>query len=406
MPSGFVKKLRAPAGDSPSDRLSSALRAADEAGGRCEVSNFDSGSRIAEIELRVEAKDQKGLDRVIGALAPHGFAVSDEGTLCFEESPRDGVAPAGFYSTTPHATEVFSDGQWHSVTHQRMDACIVEREGEFECVKIRDLVAGDRVVTGDDGLRLALPTASKETDEFSFMSGEVSSERKVGIAVERVADLCRDARKNGKKIIWVPGPVIVHTGAADDLGILATEGWVDGVLSGNALAVHDIEGDLLGTSLGVSLDDGRLVEGGYSHHMRAINVVRAAGDIPSAVRDGVITGGLMHALVTHQVPFILAGSIRDDGPLPDTEMDLVVAQERYAEMLTDAGVVIVLATMLHGIGVGNMLPGGVPLVCVDIHPAVVTKFGDRGSSQTMGVVTDVGLFVARLRKVLLAEDSS
>lgn len=400
MPSGFVKKLRVSAGDSPSERLSLAFRLSEETGARCEVSSFDSSSPVAPIELTVEGKDQESLDKLLEALESHGFVVTGEDPLCLQESPADGVAPDGFYSTTHHTTEVYSDRQWHTVSKLRMDACIVDRGGTFECVKIRDLARGDPVVTGNEGTRLVLPTESRERESFSFMSGEVSSERKVAVAISRVADLCRAARRDGKKIIWVPGPVVVHTGAAEELGHLASEGWVDGVLSGNALAVHDIEGDLLGTSLGVSLADGSVAEGGHSHHMRAINAVRAAGDIPTAVRDGLITGGLMHALVTHDVPFILAGSIRDDGPLPETEMDLVIAQERYAEMLEEAGVVIVLATMLHGIGVGNMLPGSVPLVCVDIHPPVVTKLSDRGSAQAIGVVTDVGLFVERLRSVL------
>lgn len=400
MPSGFVKKLRVLPGDSPSECLSLAFRLSEEVGARCEVSTFDATSPSAPIDITVEATDQGSLDKLLEALAARGFVVAGEESLCLQKAPADGVAPEGFYSTTHHATEVYSDGQWHPVGKLRMDACIVDRDGAFECVKIRDLTQGDPVVTGSDGVRLLLPTESSDRESFSFMSGEVSSERKVAVAISQVADLCRAARADGKKIIWVPGPVVVHTGAAEDLGHLASEGWVDGVLSGNALAVHDIEGDLLGTSLGVSLEDGSVAEGGHSHHMRAINAVRAAGDIPTAVRNGVVTGGLMHALVTHDVPFILAGSIRDDGPLPETEMDLVVAQERYAEMLEDAGVVIVLATMLHGIGVGNMLPGSVPLVCVDIHPAVVTKLGDRGSAHAIGVVTDVGLFVERLRAAL------
>ena len=215
-----------------------------------------------------------------------------------------------------------------------------------------------------------------------------------------VADLARRARQSGKKVIWVPGPVIVHTGASTALSELVADGWVDAVLSGNALAVHDIEAELLGTSLGVSVSDGSVVAHGHSHHMRAINRIRSEGSIEAAVESGVLSGGLMHALVKHRVPYVLAGSIRDDGPLPETEMDLIVAQQRYAEHLKDAGLVIVLATMLHGIGVGNMLSARVPLVCVDIHPAVATKLTDRGSAHALGIVTDVGLFVRRLREEL------
>ena len=228
------------------------------------------------------------------------------------------------------------------------------------------------------------------------MTGGISSERHVETSVSRIADMIRDVKKGGGRIAFVVGPVVVHTGAANYFCDLIRRKFVDVLLAGNALAVHDIEGALYGTSLGVSLETGAPVEGGHRHHMRAINTIRRAGGIRPAVESGLLSSGIMFECVRHGVPYVLAGSIRDDGPLPDTIMDLVEAQDRYAEALADVGIAVVLSTMLHGIGVGNMLPSWVKVVCVDINPSVVTKLVDRGSAQTMGLVTDTGLFVHQL----------
>jgi lysine-ketoglutarate reductase/saccharopine dehydrogenase-like protein (TIGR00300 family) len=232
------------------------------------------------------------------------------------------------------------------------------------------------------------------------MTGGVSSERHVETSVERIADMIRDVKRGGGRVAFVVGPVVVHTGASGYFSELIKRGYVDVLLAGNALAVHDIEGALYGTSLGVSLQTGAPVEGGHRHHMRAINTIRRAGSIHAAVASGQLTSGIMYECVQHGVPFVLAGSIRDDGPLPDTIMDLVAAQDAYAEALADVGIAVVLSTMLHGIGVGNMLPSWVKVVCVDINPSVVTKLVDRGSAQTMGLVTDTGLFVHQLARKL------
>ena len=232
------------------------------------------------------------------------------------------------------------------------------------------------------------------------MTNEISSERRVETGVARIAAMMRETKRAGDRIAFVAGPVIVHTGGGSYFCDLIRRGYVDVLLAGNALAVHDVEQALFGTSLGVDLESGRPIEGGHRHHMRAINRVRAAGSIERAVESGLIGSGIMHALVSHRIPFVLAGSIRDDGPLPDTVMNLVEAQDRYADALQGVKLVLVLSTMLHGIGVGNMLPAWVRLVCVDINPAVVTKLADRGSSQTIGIVTDVGLFLRQLASAL------
>jgi lysine-ketoglutarate reductase/saccharopine dehydrogenase-like protein (TIGR00300 family) len=196
--------------------------------------------------------------------------------------------------------------------------------------------------------------------------------------------------------------VVVHTGGSTYFQDLIKSGYVDVVLSGNALAVHDVEQAFFGTSLGVDLNTGKAIEGGHRHHMRAINTICRAGGLKQAVEQGVLTSGLMYECIKNNVDYVLAGSIRDDGPLPDTIMDLRLAQDRYTEALQDVKLVLALSTMLHGIGVGNMLPSWVKVVCVDINPAVVTKLADRGSSQTIGIVTDVGLFLHRLAQKLKA----
>lgn len=354
--------------------------------------------RLTGSELHIGIASDSPLAADLLAL---GFEQDQVQEPVWQSAPAAGVAPENFYSTTHHRTQVWLSGDWKEVADQRMDGCLTHDNGQPRCVKLRDLSKGDPVLVGFDGVRVVHADSEDDDHDFAFMANDVSSERRAEVQTARVVELARQARDRGQKIVWVPGPVIVHTGASRELEILVREGWVDSVLSGNALAVHDIESQWLGTSLGVSVEDGRVIPHGHSHHMRAINRIRAHGSIAAAVEAGELQGGLMHALVEKQVPWILAGSIRDDGPLPDTEMDLFKAQDQYAEQLKGAGLVIVLSTMLHGIGVGNMLSGEVPLVCVDIHPAVATKLADRGSAQAIGIVTDVGLFVRRLREELV-----
>jgi lysine-ketoglutarate reductase/saccharopine dehydrogenase-like protein (TIGR00300 family) len=252
------------------------------------------------------------------------------------------------------------------------------------------------------GVRVTPEFRDRERHGFAFMSNEISSERRVEVGVERIAAMMREVKAAGGKIAVVAGPVVVHTGGSTHFQELIRAGFVDVLLSGNALAVHDVEQAFFGTSLGVHLETGRVIEGGHRHHMRAINTICRAGGLPEAVAQGVLKSGVMFECIRHGVHYVLAGSIRDDGPLPDTIMDLRVAQDRYAEALQEVGLVLSLSTMLHGIGVGNMLPSWVKMVCVDINPAVVTKLADRGSSQTIGIVTDVGLFLHRLAQRLRA----
>lgn len=378
-----------------------------EHGAAYEILTLDVGRTNADqtrLAMAVSDPTPDGLDHLLAKLSAFGCYVHGTPDVVVRHNDVDGAAPEDFYSTTNHQTDVRLDGRWISVRDQRMDATIVIEDGGARCVKLRDLRRGDRVVCGMQGVRVIPDVQQRDRPSFGFMSNEVSSERRVEVAVTRVATMMREVRRAGGRIAFVAGPVVIHTGGTDYFRELVRLGYVSVVLSGNALAVHDIEHALSGTSLGIDLNTGHPVEHGHRNHMRAINAIRRAGGIGRAVDQGVLTRGLMHACHVHGVPCILAGSIRDDGPLPETMMDLVQAQEAYAEALAGVSMVVMLSSMLHSIGVGNMLPSRVKVVCVDINPAVVTKLADRGSTQTVGVVTDVGLFLHQLARAL-AEDA-
>ncbi len=374
-----------------------------ERGATYEVLEFRIGTTNEEAsyaKLRLAAKTPDVLRELVRELVPLGCRMVDQRDARFESAPKDRCVPHDFYSTTNHRTQVRIDGRWVEVGHQRMDAVVVLESGAPVCRKLRDVRAGDRVICGVDGIRVTPEFVQRDRHGFAFMSNDISSERRVEVSVGKVADMMREVKRSGGKIAVVAGPVVIHTGGIEYFCSLVRGGWIDALLSGNALPVHDIEYALYGTSLGVDLQTGSPVEEGHKNHMRAINAVNHAGSVRAAVEQGVVKSGIMHALVQKDVEFVLAGSIRDDGPLPDTLMDLVEAQERYAQALEGVKLVLMLSTMLHSIGVGNMLPSWVRVVCVDINPAVVTKLADRGSAQTIGVVTDVGLFLHMLARRL------
>jgi lysine-ketoglutarate reductase/saccharopine dehydrogenase-like protein (TIGR00300 family) len=354
----------------------------------------------SRLRMRVSAPSRAVMQDVLEELVRFGCRISGEREAVLQPVTQEGCAPEDFYSTSNHRTLVKHEGEWFEVERQRMDATIVVDGRRAFCRKLRDLRVGDRVVCGLDGIRVVPEFRERDRHGFAFMTNEISSERHVQTTVSRIADMIRDVKNAGGRTAFVAGPVVVHTGASGYLCDLIRRGYVDVLLAGNALAVHDIEGALYGTSLGLSLQTGAPVEGGHRHHMRAINAIRRAGGIHAAVKTGLLTSGIMFECVQRGVPFVLAGSIRDDGPLPDTIMDLIEAQDRYADALSDVKIAVVLSTMLHGIGVGNMLPSWVKVVCVDINPSVVTKLVDRGSAQTVGIVTDAGLFVHQLARHL------
>jgi lysine-ketoglutarate reductase/saccharopine dehydrogenase-like protein (TIGR00300 family) len=352
------------------------------------------------VSMRITAKAPASLTDVLEELVALGCRVARTEDAHIVSADRDGCAPEDFYSTTNHHTSIRIGGQWVQVQRQRMDAAIVIEDAHAICRKLREIRRGDAIVCGIHGIKIVPEFQARDRLGFAFMSNEISSERRVEVGVSRIADMMRVAKQAGERIAFVAGPVVVHTGGGAYFCDLIRHGYVDVLLAGNALAVHDVEQALYGTSLGVDMESGRAIEGGHRHHMRAINAMFRAGGLRAAVEKGVLTSGVMFECIRRNVDYVLAGSIRDDGPLPDTVMNLVEAQDRYAAALEGVKLVLVLSTMLHGIGVGNMLPSWVRLVCVDINPAVVTKLADRGSSQTIGIVTDVGLFLRQLASAL------
>src|SRR5687768_5165137 len=370
-----------------------------------EILKFDIGRTnddASSLEMRITAPDQPVLDDLLQQLTTFGCHPIRERDALIRPAEKDRCVPDDFYSTTNHRTHVRLRGRWVEVDRQRMDGVIIAIGDRAECRKLRDVKAGEPVVCGHDGIRVTPEFKERDRLGFAFMSNDVSSERRVEGSVARIASMMRDVRKSGGRIAVVAGPVVVHTGGVEHFSELIRNGYVDVVLAGNALAVHDVEFALSGTSLGIDLQAGAPVEQGHRNHMAAINTINRAGSLRGAVEQGVLTSGVMYECIRNNVEFVLAGSIRDDGPLPETVMDLVEAQERYAAALTNVNMVLMLSSMLHSIGVGNMLPSWVRVVCVDINPAVVTKLSDRGSSQTVGVVTDVGLFLHRLAEALRA----
>jgi len=371
--------------------------------GRFEVEQFRIGRTNSEpsyLRLKVEAPDAPALDRLLEDLLMIGCAPVETGDAALATVERDRCAPEDFYSTTNHRTHVRAGEQWIEVENQRMDAMIVVADGRAVCRRLRDLRAGDRIVVGLRGIRVTPESKERDRLAFAFMANGISSERQVETAVRQTAALMRHALEQKQKVLAVAGPVVVHTGGVAGLASLVRDGWVHGVLSGNALGVHDIEAALFGTSLGVRLRDGRPEEHGHRNHMRAINAVYHAGGVRAAVEAGRLRSGILYECVKKGVPFVLAGSLRDDGPLPDTITDMNVAQDAYAAQLKGAGLVLCLGSMLHSIATGNMLPSWVKIVCVDINPAVATKVSDRGTGQAVGVVADVGLFLDLLSKTL------
>lgn len=362
-----------------------------------EVLDFHIGKtndEVSRLQLKISSETNERLEQTLADLVLLGCHRIKEHDARLEVAPKDKCVPDDFYSTTNHRTMVRYESEWLEVADQRMDAVIcVTADKKAQCKKLRDVSKGDRVVCGNDGIRVIPEFKERDRLGFAFMSNDISSERRVETAVRKIAELMREAKAHNKRIVFVAGPVVIHTGGVDYMCKLIRAGYVNALLSGNALAVHDIENALFGTSLGVDLERGLPIHEGHRNHMRAINTINHAGSIEAAVRNGTLKSGIMYQCVQHKVPFVLAGSIRDDGPIPETLMDLIQAQNEYAAHLKGASIVVCLSSMLHSIGAGNMLPSWVRTVCIDINPAVVTKLADRGSAQAVGIVTDVGLFL-------------
>jgi lysine-ketoglutarate reductase/saccharopine dehydrogenase-like protein (TIGR00300 family) len=380
-----------------------------EYGGDYRIESLDLGPQHEDESsalVEISAEDPERLNRILMRVQVHGANPVDPGTAMTRPAPADGVFPDDFYSTTNLETLVRLDREWIRVEQPEMDCGLVvtRRDGRsvVRTVPVSDVRAGEDVVCGPRGVRVELPPQAPrgEEDDFGFMSSAVSSEKPQALLVHQIAERLREVKAAGGRVLWVAGPAVVHTGAAPAMVRLVRAGYVDVLFAGNALATHDIESALFGTSLGVDLAKGSGVPHGHEHHIRAINTIRAAGSIAAAVRSGVLTGGVMHAMVEVDKPFVLVGSVRDDGPLPDVYTDVIEGQRAMRAELPGVGFAIMVATMLHSIATGNILPASIPLVCVDINPATVTKLADRGSAQAMGIVTDIGLFLEQLAREL------
>ena len=391
-----------------SGSLSRILDDALDLGSDYVIERFDIGKRPEDesyARVVVSADDEETLGRLVMRLQAHGANLVNPGQAVLRPAARDGVFPEDFYSTTNLDTQVRIAGHWVRVGNPEMDCgLIVTGQGTevtVRTVPVSDVLAGDRVVCGSYGVKVLMPPKEAGDESvFEFMNSVVSSEKPQYLQVRQIAAQMREVRAAGRKLLWVAGPAVVHTGATPAFSALIEGGYVDVLFAGNALATHDIESALFGTSLGVDLSKGSGVDHGHEHHIRAINRIRACGSIAAAVEQGVLTGGVMHDMVRNGKPFVLVGSVRDDGPLPDVYTDVIAGQRAMRAELDGVGFAIMVATMLHAIATGNILPAAVPLVCVDINPATVTKLSDRGSAQATGVVTDIGLFLEQLAQEL------
>ncbi len=347
----------------------------------------------ALIEVRAETAER--LEHILGQIADHGATPAAVVDCCLVAADIAGAFPETFYSTTNQRTEIRMAGRWLPVADQEMDCGIVfdPTTNAARCVPMNEIQPGQLVVTGHAGVRVFPEERSREPQTFEFMGSAVSTEKPKELAIRRIARELAETRRAGNKTLVVAGPAVVHTGSGECLQEMIRTGYVDVLFAGNALATHDIEQALFGTSLGVYLDQGHPAEAGHAHHLRAINRIRRAGSIRKAVEQGILASGIMYECVRRGTDFVLAGSIRDDGPLPDVITDVLEAQKKMREKLQGVAFCLMIATTLHSIAVGNLLPSHVKVVCVDINPSTAIKLTDRGSFQTVGLVTDVAPFL-------------
>ena len=367
--------------------------------GNFNVLEFNVGKKKDELSyarLLISGKNKKHLNQLLESVFIEGAQPTKIDGVILKSAPNDMIMPRDFYSTTNNTTQIFLNNEWIDVENMMMDKCIVVdlRNKKAECKKIRDVRTGDMIVTGEQGVRILPEERPREgIDIFQFMSSTSSSERPTQQIARKIAMDIYNTKKNGGKIVVTAGPVIVHSGAAESLAKLIRMKYIDGLLTGNALAVHDIENSLFGTSLGMNVKNGTLAIRGHRNHMQAINEIFRAGSIEQMVKKNILKSGIMYECIKNNVQFVLCGSIRDDGPIPGVVTDIIEAQDRYRDILRDTNMVLMLSTMLHSIAVGNMIPARVKVVAVDISQAVVTKLLDRGTTQAIGIVSDIGAFL-------------
>jgi lysine-ketoglutarate reductase/saccharopine dehydrogenase-like protein (TIGR00300 family) len=374
-------------------------------GGNFEIEKERIGKRKTEtsyIRLRIEAPNDEILERIMSELQQLGATLVNAEDVRTAAVERDGVLPAQFYSTTNLPTQVRLHGQWINVENIEMDVVIVidKASRRAYCKPMHEVRVGDQVVIGHSGIRVQPFERARGHEAFAFMQSDVSSEKAKVLAIQEIARQMRETRERNGKILFVLGPAVIHTGAGRYVAELLRRGYVQVIFGGNAIITHDIESALFGTSLGVDLRSGEQVEGGHRNHLRAINAMRAAGSLEKAIEMGLLREGITYEAIKHNVPMVLAGSIRDDGPMPGVISDMQEAQRRMREELHGVEMALMVASMLHAIATGNLLPAHVRTVVVDINPAVVTKLADRGSFQAAGLVTDAELFLRELLEAL------
>ncbi|CAN5697275.1 TIGR00300 family protein [soil metagenome] len=384
-------------------------------GGDYEILDVRLGSRhgdASSARIKVSADSADDLARLLDRLQQHGANPEEVENATIVTADADGALPPGFYSTTNLDTEVRIHDSWVVVAHPEMDCGIVIEDGAARTLPMGEVAKGMDIVMAGLGIRVTPATkpGGADAQAFEFMSSDVSSEKPKALLVDQVAAQMREVKQAGKRILWVAGPAVVHTGSGPDLSALIRAGYVDALFAGNGVAAHDIESNMYGTSLGVYLEHGLPAEHGHEHHIRAINELRRHGSFRAAIDAGLFSDGIVYHLVKRGASYLFGGSVRDDGPLPEVVSDMLEVQQRLRALIWGAdgddliGFCIVVGTMLHGIATGNCLPASVPLACIDINQATVTKLMDRGSWQSMGIITDVGLFIRELAQRLAPEE--
>lgn len=390
--------------------LPKALDIIMDKGGDFDFLEFDVGKRktdTSKVKMAVYAESIDLLNSILDELSVLGASISELKEVELVASSKDKVAPEGFYSTSNHTTHILYKGNWIVVENIEMDCliCVDEKNSRASVKPIAEIKAGDMIVVGRDGIKVTPPQRSREkSGTFEFMNSDVSSEKPLMNLIRGIVKEIKEIKSKGGKIAIVGGPAIVHTGSGKYLAALIREGYIDSLLAGNALATHDIESNIFGTSLGIEVETGEIIAHGHTHHMRAINKINRSGSIKQAVEDGTLTGGIMYECIKKDIPYVLAGSIRDDGPLPDVITDTAESQKLMRKQAQEVDMVIMIATMLHSIAMGNLLPSKVKSICVDINPATVTKLSDRGSAQVVSIVTDIGTFLPLLYESLHESD--
>lgn len=367
-------------------------------GGDYEIEELNVGKHNTDIStarIRIEAKDKITLEQILDRVTDLGAQLIEKDEVELVASEKDKTVPDNFYSTTNYITEIRYDNRWINIDNIEMDCMIVvdTEEKTATCKPLNTVKKGEMIVVGHKGVRVTPPEKTRGKHTFEFMNSEASAEKPTRSIIYNVAKEMKEIKDKGGKVCVVGGPAVIHTGCAPVLAQLIKEGYVNKLFAGNALATHDIEDALYGTSLGVKTKTGELVAHGHKHHLRAINTINKAGSIKDAVEQGVLTKGVMYECIKNDTPYVLAGSIRDDGPLPDVITDSQEAQQRMREEVQDVDMVIMIATLLHSVATGNLIPARIKSVCVDISNASVTKLSDRGSAQVISIVTDIGSFL-------------